>query len=67
MLSHERLPDECGELRVRSRFSGRIVSNPEVIQMDVERIGTDKSASVYERIASISGRAPENRKLTKCA
>jgi hypothetical protein len=30
MLSHERLPDECGELRVRSRFSGRIVGNPEV-------------------------------------
>jgi len=43
MLSHERLPDECGELRVRSRFSGRIVGNPKVIQVDTDRIGTGKS------------------------
>jgi hypothetical protein len=32
-----------------------------------EPITPEKSASVYERIASASGRALENRKSTKCA
>src|SRR5258708_2138755 len=45
---------QVGDRRVQSFFA------------EVGGISPEKSASVYERIASVSGRAPENR-TKKCA
>jgi len=39
----------------------QMLQSPDEVHVAI-KIGNEKSASVYERIASVSGRAPENRK-----